>query len=129
MSVRNVWAYKRRLIGTIVAVVIGVAFLSGTLLLSDTMATNFDQLFARANGSTDVVVRSTTEVGSDARQNRRAGIDATLVDTVAKVDGVAVAEPYITGTAQLLDHNGKAIGGNGPPTRAANWSTTASLNP
>src|SRR5262249_34920967 len=39
------------------------------------------------------------------------------------------AVPYIEGYGQLLGSDGKAIGGNGPPTKAANWVTVASLNP
>jgi hypothetical protein len=54
---RSLWARKRRLVATLLAVGLGVAFLAGTLLLSDTLRANFDRLFTQANGSTDVVAR------------------------------------------------------------------------
>ena len=38
LTAKNLWAHKRRMTGTVLAVVLGVAFLSGTLLLSDTRA-------------------------------------------------------------------------------------------
>jgi putative ABC transport system permease protein len=129
LTTKNLWAHKRRMIGTVLAVVLGVAFLSGTLLLSDTLHANFERLFTQAYGSTDVVVRSATKIGDDPRQNRRTGVDAALVTSVTNVSGVAQATPYLEGNGQLLGHDGKAIGGNGPPTRAANWIDTPSLTP
>src|ERR687883_1712157 len=93
---KSLWAHKRRLVGTLLAVFLGVAFLSGTLVLSDTLRSNFDVLFADANAGTDVVVRSTTTIsasrpgpGGDERQ--RGLIDATIAERVAEVPGVARA--------------------------------------
>jgi putative ABC transport system permease protein len=129
LTFRNLWAYKRRLVGTLIAIVLGVAFLTGTRLLGDTLSANFDHLFAQANARTDVVVRSATKISSDERQNTRSAIDASVLDQVRAAPGVADAQPYLEGYGRLLGHNGKAIGGNGPPTRAANWVTDPSLNP
>jgi putative ABC transport system permease protein len=83
----------------------------------------------QANGSTDVVVRSATKVSDAQGRSDRATIDASLVTRVEQVDGVAVAVTYTEGFGQLLGRDGKTIGGGGPPTRAANWITVASLNP
>jgi putative ABC transport system permease protein len=129
ISVKSVWAHKRRLVGALLAVVFGVAFLSGTLLLGDTLSANFDQLFTQANGSTDVVVRSTTQVSDSFGQSNRATVDASLVSRVQRIDGVAEAVPYIEGYGRLLGRDGNTIGGAGPPTRAASWVTVPSLNP
>ena len=46
VTFNGLWARKRRLIGTFLAVFIGVAFLSGTLVLGDTLSDNFDALFS-----------------------------------------------------------------------------------
>ena len=124
----NLRARKRRFVGTFVAIVLGVAFLSGTLVLGDTLTANFDRLFADANAGTDVVVRSSLDIPAEDLQSGRGLIPATLVTQVAAVDGVAAAEPQITGYGQLIDRNGKAIGGNGPPTIAGNWIANESLN-
>jgi putative ABC transport system permease protein len=128
ISVKSVWSHKRRLIGALLAVVFGVAFLSGTLLLGDTLSANFDQLFTQANGSTDVVVRSATKVSDAQGRSNRATVDASLVDSVERVDGVSTAVPYIEGYGRILGRDGDTIGGAGPPTRAANWITVPSLN-
>ena len=124
---RSLWARKRRLVATLLAVALGVAFLAGTLLLSDTLRANFDRLFTQADGGTNVVLRGATEVGSGG--GTRTGVDASLLPRVRTVPGVADAQPYLEGYGQLLGRDGKPIGGNGPPTQAANWVGDPALNP
>jgi len=124
LTARNLWARKRRLVATLLAVGLGVAFLAGTLLLSDTLRANFDRLFTQADGGTDVVLRGATKVGAE-----RTGVDASLLQRVRTVPGVADAQPYLEGYGQLVGRDGKPIGGNGPPTEAANWVGDPALNP
>ena len=128
-TARNLWAHKRRLVSTVLAVALGVAFLAGTLLLSDTLRANFSTLFTQANGGTDVVIRSATEISGDSGTSQRTGIDAGLLRQVRAIAGVADAQPYIEGYGQLVGRDGKAIGGGGPPTRAGNWIGDRKLNP
>jgi putative ABC transport system permease protein len=124
---RGLWARKRRLLGTTTAVVLGVAFLTATLVLGDSMRAGFRDAFTSANAGTDVIVRSAVEF--DSEDSVRDFIDADLVETVAAVDGVDRAVPSIEGVATLLDSAGDRIGGNGPPTVAANWIDDPELNP
>src|SRR5215469_11430372 len=128
-TARNLRAHKRRLVSTMLAVALGVAFLAGTLLLSDTLRANFGTLFTQASGSTDVVIRSATKISGGSGTSQRTGIDAALLPRVRAIAGVADARPYIEGYGQLVGRNGKAIGGGGPPTRAANWISDQALNP
>ena len=127
ITARSLWARKRRLVATLLAVALGVAFLAGTLLLSDTLRANFDRLFTQADGGTDVVLRGATQIGSG--NSARTGVDASLLPRVRAVPGVAGAQPYLEGYGQLLGRDGKPIGGNGPPTEAANWVGDPALNP
>src|SRR5215472_137562 len=128
-AARNLWAHRRRLFSTVLAVAIGVAFLAGTLLLSDTLRANFSTLFTQANGSTSVVIRAATKISGGSGTSQRTGIDAALLPRIRAVAGVADAQPYIEGYGQLVGRGGKAIGGGGPPTRAANWISDHQLNP
>jgi putative ABC transport system permease protein len=130
LSWQSLVARRRRLAGTAVAIVLGVAFLVGTLVLGDTIAANFDNLFSETAAGTDVVVRSESPLSNslDADPARRP-IDQTLVDTIASVDGVAVVEPQIVGYGQLLGADGDPIGGNGPPRLAGSWVDDPDLNP
>lgn len=129
IALRGLWAHRRRMFSTVIAVILGVAFLAGTLLLTDTLRSNFRTLFAQADGQIDVVVRSAIKVGDAPSSTSRPTIDGTLVSNINGMPGVADTKPYIEGYGQLLGNDGKRIGGNGPPTRAANWVSDPSLNP
>jgi putative ABC transport system permease protein len=133
IALKSTLARRRRLVGTLLAVFLGVSFLTGTLTLSDTLRANFDRLFTDASAGTDVVVRSARELsaggdrGPDARQ--RGTVPASVVGDVAAVEGVAAAVPSIEGYGQLRAADGSLVGGNGPPRRAANWVDDPDLNP
>jgi putative ABC transport system permease protein len=131
---KSLWAHKRRMVGTLLAVLLGVAFLSGTLVLGDTLRSNFDVLFADANAGTDVVVRSASTIdasraGPGGTERERGLVDAGLAQQVGAVEGVARAVPTVSGTGQIIGKDGKGIGGNGPPTLAGNWVDDPDLNP
>ena len=127
LTLNSIVTHRRRFLATCSAVVLGVAFLAGTLMLGDTMQQGFDQVFSTANAGTDVVVRSAGSIGSDDTA-QRAGLPSTLVSTIAAVPGVATATPQITGIAQLIGHDGEPLGGQGPPTFGGNW-IDGSVNP
>ena len=125
---RGLWNHKRRLISTSLAVVLGVAFLTATLTLGDTMRGGIDQLLEHGNAETDVIVRNATKYGSD-EMVERGRLDGGLVAELTQLDGVAVAAPSIEGFAQIEASDGDPIGGNGPPTLAGNWIDDPRLNP
>ena len=128
LTLRNLSAHKRRLIGTSLAVCLGVAFLAGTFVLGDTMAANFDRLFTSSIGQTDAVVRNANQVGGDV-ETAQALVPQDVVDRVDGVDGVAASAVQIEGFGQLNGSDGEKIGGFGPPTVAGNWIEDAELNP
>ncbi|MFD0276713.1 FtsX-like permease family protein [Kitasatospora sp. NPDC127111] len=130
LSLRSLRAHKRRLAGTLVSILLGVSFLTGTMVLGDTLRANFDTLFADANAGTDVVVRSADVLDSPGTPGGvRAPLDAALAERLRAVPGVAAAEPSIQGAGQLVGSDGKPIGGQGPPTLAGNWLADSRLNP
>jgi putative ABC transport system permease protein len=120
LAMRSVRSNRRRLIGTMLAVVFGVAFLAGTIVLGDTMSNGFDAAFGKMNASSDVVVRSAGLIDTDMA-NLRGPVPLSVVPTVADVAGVAAVEPLVEGVAQLLDAKGATVGGDGPPTVGAAW--------
>src|SRR4051812_25389696 len=128
VTLAGLWARKRRLIGTSLAVVLGVAFLAATLVLGDTMRSGFSRAFTDANAGTDVVVRSADTMGS-GEEAIRGSIDAAVLDQVAAVPGVRAALPSIEGVATIIGADGERIGGDGPPTTGTNWIDDPDLNP
>jgi putative ABC transport system permease protein len=130
MTITSLWARRRRLVGTSVAIVLGVAFLTGTLVLGDTLSANFRDLFTDVSANTDVVVRNSTVVKEGgAPDSNRGLIDESLLDSIRALDGVQYAEGQVVGYGSLYGKNGEPIGGNGPPRQAGSWITSEELNP
>lgn len=125
---RGMLAHKRRLIGLCSAIALGVAFLVGTLVLSDTMRSSFDTIFASANAGIDAVVQGEITT-SGATGTFTAPVPEDVVADLQQVDGVRTAQPAIDGFGQIVAPDGTPIGGAGPPTLAGNWVTDESLNP
>jgi putative ABC transport system permease protein len=128
LSLKGSWQHRRRLVGTVLAVFLGVAFLSGTLALGDTLERNFESLFVDASSGTDTIVRRATQVDAEVPVDRGL-IEESLLADVRAVDGVAAAEPSIQAFGRLVGKDGEPIGGNGPPTFAGNWIDDPALNP
>src|SRR4051812_17598596 len=97
LTIRNITAHKRRLLATSLAVILGVAFLTATLALGDTVRAAFRTQIAQGIGETAVAVRSTTRLNADDQTGQTGLIDASLLDALRQVDGVADAEPSIEG--------------------------------
>jgi putative ABC transport system permease protein len=131
---RSLWEHKRRLISTVVAIVLGVAFMSGTLVLTNTIGRTFDDLFSTANAAIDVQVQGKVTLKDAFFGDQRALLDPSLVDKVRAVDGVDRVTPFVQllgfgSTNRVLGTNGKAIGASqGPPTLFQNWITDESLS-
>lgn len=132
VSIRNLLGHKMRLATTGLAIVIGVAFLSGTLVLRDTMKRTFDDMFAQVYEDTDAVVRSGEEFDDPSGFGvQRGRVDESVLSAVLAADGVAAAQGDIFGYTQLVDKDGAAVGHpqNGPPTVGGNWGDVDALNP
>src|SRR5262249_10346504 len=81
---------------------------------------------------TDAVVRAKAAFkGPQNTGDQRGRVDASLVDVVRAVPGVAVARGGVFGYTRLIAKNGDAIGNPnmGPPVLGGNWSDVKQLNP
>jgi putative ABC transport system permease protein len=127
---KGLWAHKLRFALTGLAVVLGVAFLSGAQVLTDTMGATFDGIFENANQGVDVVVRGAAAIDVTLEEPVRERVDAHALGVVRDVPGVDVAEGSIQGQAVLVGPDGKAeaasaFGG----VIGANWIDDGRLNP
>jgi putative ABC transport system permease protein len=104
------------------AVVLGVAFLSGTQILTDTMGKTFDGIFEDANKGVDVVVRRASPVKSDFAEEVRERVDTATLERIRAIDGVDAASGSIQGQATLVGPDGQGAGGHG--LRRACWEPT-----
>jgi putative ABC transport system permease protein len=113
-----IWQRKRRLVATALAVLLGVAFLSATLVVGDSARAAFAVAFDAANAGTDVYVRSSQRL-TGGTETVRPPIPAGLVDEVRQVDGVTAAVPAVDGHALVLGPDGDPISKG--PALARNW--------
>src|SRR6266540_2571024 len=116
-TLRGLVAHKLRLGLTALAVVLGVAFVAGTFVLTDTIDHTFDNLFAQVNKGVAVTVRASSAFGQ-----ARARVPETLLPRIEAVDGVARAEGIVQGYAQVVGPDGKPITTGGAPTFGLNWA-------
>ena len=134
VTIKGLLAHKLRFALTALAVTLGVAFMSGTMVLTDTISRTFDNLFADVNKGTDAYVRSSQSLssgfGGPARR-QRGRIPASLLPEVESVRGTSAAQGNLQFYAQLVDKKGDAIGNpqQGAPTFGFNWGTVKALNP
>src|SRR5919202_3975310 len=129
-TLKGLLAHKLRLGLTALSVVLGVAFVSGTFVLTDTINHTFDNLFTEVSAGVDVTVRARSGFGEGGGVTvARDTVPASLVQLVERVPGVKVAEGSVGGYAQLVDPSGKAIETTGAPTLGFNWRRNAQLSP
>jgi len=121
VTLRNLLAHKVRLLLSTLAIVLGVAFLSGVLTFNTGMQSTFDGI---VKGSTsDGLVRAE---GADSFTDASSGVsDRTVrpavVDRLRELPEVADAQGFVDGFGlYLLDTDGKLVGGQGAPTIAFN---------
>lgn len=129
LTFRRLVSDKRRAVGSGIAVLLGVAFLAGTLTFGDTLSRSFDLVYERHNAGTDLVVRNATRIDAGDDSAVRGPTEASLVERIEPLPGVAAVAVEVDGIAQLTGSDGAAIGGGGPPTVGTNWIADRRLNP
>jgi putative ABC transport system permease protein len=120
---------KLRTILTMIAIVLGVAMVSGTFVLTDSIDNAFGSIFTDARKGSDAVITgkaaTSTNSGSSAPT-----LSASLLEKVRGLSDVAAAEGNLGGEAHLIGSNGKAIVNGGAPNLGFSISNGASrFNP
>ncbi|WP_242910328.1 ABC transporter permease [Actinomadura terrae] len=130
VTLRNLAAHKIRLVLTAVAVILGVAFVAGTLMFTDTMNKRFDDLFSRIGTNVAVDVRAKKVVDGDDDGSAAQPVPASVLKAVQGVDGVKDPFGNVTGYAAVVGANGKVVGegGEGPPQLGTNWNPKGSYD-
>lgn len=129
LTIKELVARKLRLLATAFAVILGVGFMAGTLVFTDTIGATFDSALAEANNGVDAYVRtpSAIDVGYGEPGPR---LDASLAQTITGIKGVDEVALRINGYAQLVGRDGKPVGDlSKNPAFGTNWVTVDALNP
>ena len=128
VTLRGLRAHRLRFVATALAVLLGVAFVVGTFVLTDTIRAAFGSLFADANRGTDVVVRAHSSF-TGGLIGERPRVDGAVLDRVAAVPGVAATAGRVRGYAQILGDRGEPLGTGDAPTAGEAWVDAPGLNP
>ncbi len=115
VTIKGLLAHKLRLALTALAIVLGVTFIAGTFVLTDTLHNTFNTLFSNIYQNVDFQVRGAAQFGSGGTATRNP-IPESILTTVRGVPGVEAAEGSVTGYAQYISPDGKAITTGGAPT-------------
>ncbi|MEV6018873.1 FtsX-like permease family protein [Streptomyces sp. NPDC051997] len=110
-ALRNVFAHKARLLMTVLAVLLGVAFVSGTLVFTNTISDAYQKSSAKGFDQVDVAVRPESAADTGDTVGRTHKLTRPLLDKAAGVPGAASAIGVVNGFTAIADKDGKLIGG------------------
>ncbi|WP_049573278.1 ABC transporter permease [Streptomyces sp. SBT349] len=111
-ALRNVLAHTARLVMTALAVLLGVAFVSGTLVFGDTVASAFRGAYSESLDGVAVSVSAEHRSGDPLPESgeRATVLDDALAERIARVPGVASVRPTVNGHATLAAEDGEPVG-------------------
>jgi putative ABC transport system permease protein len=128
VTIKGLLAHKLRLALTALAIVLGVTFIAGTFILTDTLHNTFDNLFGTIYSKVDFQVRGVAQFGSGGNATRNP-VHESVLSTVRGVPGVQAAEGTVNGYAQYIGHDGKAISSGGAPTIGLAFDPDQAISP
>jgi putative ABC transport system permease protein len=116
VALRGLTARKLRATLTALAVVLGVAMVSGTFVLTDSIDRAFDNIFTESRAGSNAVISGKSAFDlSEGSGATAPAFDQSLLETVRGLPDVAAAEGSVDGEAQLIGDDGKAIVYGGAP--------------
>jgi putative ABC transport system permease protein len=133
-TIKSLLARKVRLLLTAIAVVLGVGFVAGTYVLTDTLNAAFDTLFATSTAGVDVQVQGVAAFDAQpggpggGGGSEREPVPESVAASVQEVPGVRLVLGNVQGYAQIVDPaTGDAISTAGAPTIGTSWTPLAAL--
>jgi putative ABC transport system permease protein len=127
VALKGLLGRKTRAVLTAIAVVIGVAMVSGTYVLTDTIKSAFSTVFTRAYKNADAVITGRSAIGTDNNNGGRAlppTLPASLLAQIKSLPQVALASGGISDSAGLVGHDNKVIARGGAPGLAFSYTPT-----
>jgi putative ABC transport system permease protein len=124
VALKGLLGHKLRFALTTLAVVLGVTFVAGSFVLTDSIERAFGTLLNTAYETSDLVVRGQAPIDDITVEQPGQGptVPASVVDEIAAVDGVAVVDGFVQDSARIVGADGEPIGIPGPPKFGVSWS-------
>ena len=115
-ALKGLLGRKLRTALTAIAIVLGVAMVSGTFVLTDSIDKAFDTIFTDVRQGSNAVISGKSAFDlSEGQGSFAPTLDESLLPEVRELPGVAAAEGSVDGEAQLIGEDGKAIVFGGAP--------------
>ncbi|MGZ4200288.1 MAG: ABC transporter permease, partial [Thermoleophilia bacterium] len=115
LSLRDLWGRKLRTVLTMLAIVLGVAMIAGTYVITDQINNGFHDIFEKAAVGTDVNITHKAAFSGQDLFASGGSLPAPLLDQVRAVNGVADAAGSVEGSGAVVV-NGKSVSTGGAPT-------------
>jgi putative ABC transport system permease protein len=119
VALRGLAGRKLRAVLTSFAIVLGVAMVSGTFVLTDTIDKAFNNIFTESYANTDAVISGkAADISFEGESATRPSVPAPYLETVRSLPGVAEAAGSVLddSATKILDNKGKAINTQGAPS-------------
>jgi putative ABC transport system permease protein len=113
LGLKSLWARKVRALTTTFAVFVGVAFVAGSFILTDTIFAAFDEIFTESLSGTSVVV--TAENPVEQENGEVPTVSAALLPRIQRTPGVKLAAGAIFTPGGFFDSAGEKIGNKFAP--------------
>jgi len=119
VALKGLLGRKLRAALTATAIVLGVAMISGTYVLTDTIKAAFTTVFTQVYKNTDAVITGKSAIGGNANNGDIVpSLPESLLVKVRAAPGVELAEGGIADQAKLVGRNRKVISRGGAPNLA-----------
>ena len=116
VALRGLLGRKLRATLTAIAIILGVAMVSGTYVLTDSIDRAFDNIFSDTRAGSNAVISGKSAFDlSEGSGATAPSFDQSLLQTVRELPDVADAEGSVDGEAQIVGDDGKAIVYGGAP--------------
>jgi putative ABC transport system permease protein len=129
VSLRSLLSHKLRLVLTAISIILGVTFVSGTLVLTDTIRNTFEGVLSNVDKGVAVQVKGPVPATATQRlQGASLPLPESVLAKVQKVSGVADAVGTVERSGVSLLNNGQVVGGTDQRTMLGlNWVSDPQL--
>ena len=129
VSLRSLLSHKLRLVLTAISIILGVTFVSGTLVLTDTIRSTFEGVLSNVDKGVAVQVKGPVPATASQRLlGSSLPLPESVLAKVRKVSGVADAVGTVERSGVSLLNNGQVVGGTGQRALLGlNWTSDPQL--
>jgi putative ABC transport system permease protein len=119
VTLRGILGRKLRTTLTALAIVLGVAMVSGTYILTDTINKGFTTIFTQSYKNTSAVITARSAISnSNSNAALTGGFPASVLAKVRALPDVGAVEGSVNDTAKIVGRDGKTVVTHGAPALA-----------